>query len=136
MIGVVIICHARLAPEFIAALEFISGRQEGMAAVDVTPSDNMEAIRAKVDAAMASVNSGAGVLLLTDLFGGTPANVGTTYLAPGKVELITGVNLPMLIKLTTARKAAVNVAELAETCKTYGQKNISLASEVLGQRRG
>lgn len=134
MIGVVIITHGNIAIEMLNSTKFIMGKAENMIAVGVDPKESVEELRSKINSAIKSVDQGDGVIILTDMFGGTPSNVGLSFLEEGRVEVITGVNLPMLLKLCTNREGW-KLTELASFLKSYGQKNISLASEILRQRR-
>ena len=103
MIGMVLVTHGRLASEFIAALEHVVGKQKGVAAVCIGPDDDMEQRRKEILDCVAAVDDGHGVVLLTDMFGGTPSNLAISVLDRAKVEVIAGVNLPMLIKLARLR---------------------------------
>jgi PTS system mannose-specific IIA component len=134
MIGLVLVTHGRLAHEFIAAMEHVVGAQPQLAAVSIGPDDDMEARRAEIADAARAVDSGAGVILLTDMFGGTPSNLAISLMgtpgAPGEVEVIAGVNLPMLIRLASARRS-LSVAEAVEAAQEAGRKYISVASRIL-----
>ncbi len=134
MIGVIIVTHGNIATEMLNSTKFIMGKVENMLAVSVDPKESVEELRKKINEAIKSVDHGEGVLILTDMFGGTPSNVGLSFLEEGKVEVITGVNLPILLKLCTNREGW-NLTELASFVKSYGQKNISIASEILKQKR-
>lgn len=130
MIGMVLVTHGRLAVEFIAALEHVVGPQAGVAAVCIGPDDDMEQRRREILDSVAKVNDGAGVVLLTDMFGGTPSNLAISVLDKANVEVIAGINLPMLIKLARVRdsetlQAAVTAAQEA------GRKYINVASQLL-----
>jgi PTS system mannose-specific IIA component len=131
MIGLVLVTHGRLADEFKTAMEHVVGPQAGVEAVCIGPDDDMEARRADIAAAVARVDQGKGVILLTDLFGGTPSNLAISLLDSGHVEVIAGVNLPMLIRLESARKA-MSVKEAVAAAREAGTKYISVASELLG----
>ena len=133
MVGIVVATHGRLAEELIATAEGIVGRMERCRAVSVGADSSMEEARARLGEAIAEVDAGEGVLVLTDMFGGTPANLALTFLDE-KIEVVTGVNLPMLIKLATARAEELSVSAAAELITGYGQKNITLASELLRTR--
>ncbi len=134
MIGVVVVAHFNLAREMVAATELIVGKQQQFTYVDIFPDEDVEKIKGRVVAALKSVNSGKGTLILTDMFGGTPSNISLSFLEAGKVEVVTGVNLPMLIKLVTYRQDKV-VAELAEFISNYGKKNIYVATDVLRNKK-
>jgi PTS system mannose-specific IIA component len=134
MIGLVLVTHGRLAHEFIAAMEHVVGAQPQLAAVSIGPEDDMEARRAEIAAAARAVDDGRGVILLTDMFGGTPSNLAISLMggagAPREVEVIAGVNLPMLIRLASARRS-LTVAEAVEAAQEAGRKYISVASRIL-----
>ncbi|WP_326524556.1 PTS sugar transporter subunit IIA [Sphingomonas sp.] len=132
MIGLVLVTHGRLAEEFVVAMEHVVGRQELIATICIGPEDDMEGRRADIARAIAEVDQGKGVIVLTDLFGGTPSNLAISLMKPGKVEVIAGINLPMLIRLGGARKA-MKVAEAVSAARDAGRKYISVASEVLGE---
>ncbi|MBX9880506.1 MAG: PTS sugar transporter subunit IIA [Sphingomonas sp.] len=131
MIGLVLVTHGRLAQEFVTAMEHVVGRQERVAAISIGPDDDMESRRADIAAAIAAVDTGAGVIVLTDLFGGTPSNLAISLMTPGRIEVIAGINLPMLIRLAGARQA-MDVGEAVAAAREAGRKYISVASEVLG----
>ncbi|KQN26262.1 PTS fructose transporter subunit IIA [Sphingomonas sp. Leaf33] len=132
MIGLVLVTHGRLAEEFVVAMEHVVGKQDRIATICIGPEDDMEGRRADIAAAIADVDIGAGVIVLTDLFGGTPSNLAISLMRPGKVEVIAGINLPMLIRLGGARKA-MKVADAVSAARDAGRKYISVASEVLGE---
>jgi len=133
MIGLVLVTHGRLAEEFLAALEHIVGPQEQTSAVCIGPDDDMEQRRSDILREVEAVNSGDGVAVLTDMFGGTPSNLAISIMEPAKVEVLAGINLPMLIKLAAARgegdlKGAVTAAQEA------GRKYINIASALLSDK--
>ncbi len=132
MIGLVLVTHGRLAAEFIAAMEHVVGPQESIAAICIGADDDMEARRADIATAVAHVDTGRGVILLTDMFGGTPSNLAISLMGTGRVEVIAGVNLPMLIRLASVRKTA-GVAAAVEAAQEAGRKYISVASKILGE---
>jgi mannose PTS system EIIA component len=131
MIGLVLVTHGRLATEFRVAMEHVVGPQKAIESICIGPDDDMETRRADIATAVAAVNDGSGVILLTDLFGGTPSNLAISLLQAGEIEVIAGVNLPMLIRLESARKV-MNVKEAVVAAREAGQKYISIASELLG----
>jgi PTS system mannose-specific IIA component len=133
MVGVVVVAHYRLGEELLQALRLIVPEARGFAAVSVEPKQSIEEMRASILDAIERVEEGTGVLILTDMFGGTPSNIALSFLGERRVEVVTGVNLPMLIKLATSRKEQP-LEELAPFIKGYGQRNISLASELLPDR--
>jgi PTS system mannose-specific IIA component len=130
MIGVVIVTHSALADEFLMATQQIVGAVEGIEPISIDPSDPIEQVEARIKKAIKKVDMGRGVLILTDMFGGTPSNISLSFQQKGKVEIVTGINLPMLIKLSTLREEKT-LDELASFIKSYGQKNIHLASEIM-----
>jgi len=132
MIGLVLVTHGRLADEFVTAMEHVVGRQERVAAINIGPEDDMEGRRADIAEAIARVDVGRGVIVLTDLFGGTPSNLAISLMERGRVEVIAGINLPMLIRLESARKA-MKVGDAVAAARDAGRKYISVASEVLGE---
>lgn len=130
MIGVVIVTHSALADEFLMAAQQIVGTVEGIEPISIDPSDPIEEVEKRIKKGIKKVDMGKGVLVLTDMFGGTPSNISLSFQEKGKVEIVSGVNLPMLIKLSTLREEQT-LDELASFIKSYGQKNIHLASEIL-----
>ena len=130
MIGVVLVTHGRLAQEFIAALEHVVGPQQNMAAVCIGPDDDMEQRRREIVASVAAVDGGQGVVLLTDMFGGTPSNLAISVLDQGRIEVVAGVNLPMLIKLASLR-GEKPLATVITEAQRAGRKYISVASQLL-----
>jgi PTS system mannose-specific IIA component len=132
MIGLVLVTHGRLAAEFVTAMEHVVGPQEAIEAICIGPDDDMEARRADIATAVAAVDTGSGVILLTDLFGGTPSNLAISLMEPGRIEVIAGINLPMLIRLEGARKM-MQVKAAVAAAREAGRKYISVASEVLGE---
>ncbi len=131
MIGLVLVTHGGLATEFRVAMEHVVGPQEAVETVCIGPEDDMEARRADIAAAVQRVDSGLGVILLTDLFGGTPSNLAISLLKAGHIEVIAGVNLPMLIRLESARRN-MSVTQAVAAAREAGRKYISVASELLG----
>ena len=132
MIGLVLVTHGRLAEEFVVAMEHVVGKQERIATICIGPEDDMESRRADIAKAIEAVEAGRGVILLTDLFGGTPSNLAISLMQAGKVEVIAGINLPMLIRLGGARKT-MKVTEAVAAAREAGKKYITVASEVLGE---
>jgi PTS system mannose-specific IIA component len=127
MIGVVVVSHGRLADEFVAAAEHVLGPQEQMRAVAIGPYDNMEERRADIIDAVKAVDHGQGVVILTDMFGGTPSNLAISVINQVKIEVIAGVNLPMLIKLAEVRDK-LGLAEAALAAQDAGRRYIRVAS--------
>lgn len=132
MIGLVLVTHGRLAEEFVVAMEHVVGEQERIEPISIGPDDDMEARRADIAAAIARVDEGRGVIVLSDLFGGTPSNLAISLMEAGRVEVIAGINLPMLIRLGSARKT-MKVTEAVAAARDAGRKYITVASEVLGE---
>lgn len=132
MIGLILVTHGRLAEEFVHAMEHVVGPQESVATVCIGPSDDMEQRRKEIAKAIASVDKGQGAIILTDLFGGTPSNLAISLLDAGRVEVIAGINLPMLIRLAGARKC-MGVVEAVEAAQKAGRNYITVASEFLAQ---
>ena len=133
MIGLVLVTHGRLATEFVVAMEHVVGPQREIETICIGPEDDMELRRADIAKAIATVDGGRGVIVLTDLFGGTPSNLAISLMHPGKVEVIAGINLPMLIRLEGARRT-MNVRDAVAAAREAGRKYISVASEVLGEQ--
>ena len=130
MIGLILVTHGRLADEFIAAMEHVMGAQPKVRAISIEPEDDIEQRRLDILAEVEAIDEGDGVILLTDMFGGTPSNLAISIMDQGKIEVIAGVNLPMLIKLATVRvsepmERAVALAQEA------GRKYINVASKLL-----
>jgi PTS system mannose-specific IIA component len=132
-IGVVIVTHYRLGNEFLQALRLIVPDAPEFHAVAIEPTQSVEEMRSRIAAALEAADKGDGVLVLTDMFGGTPSNISLSFLEEHHVEVVTGVNLPMLIKLATLGESK-SLEELAAFIKLYGQRNISVASELLPDR--
>jgi PTS system mannose-specific IIA component len=132
MIGLVLVTHGRLASEFIVAMEHVVGPQKQVAAICIGPEDDMEERRSQIAQAIRAVDKGDGVIILTDLFGGTPSNLAISLMKSDKIEVIAGVNLPMLIRLEGARKT-MDVRAAVAAAREAGRKYISVASEVLGE---
>jgi len=132
MIGMILVTHGKLAEEFVHAMEHVVGRQDAVATVCIGPNDDMEARRHEIADAVTAVDGGQGVIILTDLFGGTPSNLAISLMEPGKVEVIAGINLPMLIRLAKAR-GAMTLTSAAVAARDAGRNYITIASEFLGQ---
>ena len=130
MIGLVIVTHGKLAQELRNATEHVVGPQDFVETVCIGPDDDMERRRDDIRAAINRVSRDQGAILLTDMFGGTPSNLAISMLSRDKVEVVAGVNLPMLIKLAEARQSATLI-EAAKTAKDAGQRYIAIASEIL-----
>ena len=132
MSGLVLVTHGRLASEFIVAMEHVVGPQKQIAPICIGPDDDMEERRQQIAEAIRTVDSGDGVIVLTDLFGGTPSNLAISLMKTDKIEVIAGVNLPMLIRLEGARKT-MDVRAAVAAAREAGRKYISVASEILGE---
>ena len=132
MIGLVLVTHGRLASEFIVAMEHVVGPQQQIEGICIGPEDDMEERRSQIAEAIRAVDGGVGVIVLTDLFGGTPSNLAISLMKSDKIEVIAGVNLPMLIRLDGARKT-MDVRGAVAAAREAGRKYISVASEVLGE---
>lgn len=133
MIGIVIVTHGDLGTELLRTAHEIVGKFPGVEAVSVHASEPVDKARKKIEAALQHVNDGSGVLILTDLFGGTPSNLVLSYLEAGRLEVVTGVNLPMLMKLPSLREER-ELRTLADSLAKYGQRNILVASEFLAKQ--
>ena len=130
MIGLVLVTHGRLAEEFVAALEHVVGPQKDRVAISIGPEDDMERRRADIVAAVAKVDSGAGVILMTDMFGGTPSNLAISVMSQPKVEVLAGINLPMLIKLAKVRETC-SLEDSVAAAQEAGRKYCTVASSLL-----
>jgi PTS system mannose-specific IIA component len=135
MIGIVIVTHGRLAAEFIAALEHVVGPQRDIAAICIGPDDDMEQRRQDILQSVRAVDTGDGVVLLTDMFGGTPSNLAISVMDRPKIEVIAGINLPMLIKLASLRSTEA-LADAVRGAQEAGRKYINVASQLLADARG
>ena len=132
MIGLVLVTHGRLAIELVSALEHVVGPQENVATVCIGPDDDMEQRRSEIVTKAAEVEAGTGVIVLTDMFGGTPSNLAISIMDKGNIEVIAGVNMPMLIKLGSIR-ADTTLPEAAREAQDAGRKYINIASQLLDQ---
>lgn len=130
MIGLVLVTHGHLAAEFVSAMEHVVGQQPAVQAICIGPDDDMEVRRQDIAAAAEAVDSGEGVILLTDMFGGTPSNLAISLMGKPNVEVIAGINLPMLIKLATVRRT-MDVTGAVQAAQEAGRKYISVASKIL-----
>jgi len=129
-VGVVVVTHGQLAVELVNAAEAIVGDLGHVHAVSIGWHDDVEQARQEIGMAIARAATAAGTLVLTDMFGGTPSNLAVTFLVPDRVEVVTGVNLPMLLKLATLRHAG-NLREVARTVREHGQSAVWVASDLL-----
>lgn len=135
MIGLVLVTHGRLAEEFVAAMQHVVGPQEQIRAVCIEADDDIEQRRDEIVRAVREVDSGEGVVILTDMFGGTPSNLAISTMDRPRVEVIAGVNLPMLIKLASVRDGEP-LAEAVRAAQEAGRKYINVASQLLSVDRG
>lgn len=131
MIGLVLVTHGNLALEFISAMQHVVGKQENVEAVCIGPEDDMEMRRSEIMEKVSKVDSGSGVVLLTDMFGGTPSNLAISIMDRANVEILAGMNLPMLIKIASLRKDK-SMKETVEGAQEAGKKYINIASQLLG----
>lgn len=134
MIGAVIVTHGALARELLDAAERIVGRTEAIRAVSMDWDDDVADAREEIGEAIQDVDRGRGVLIFTDMFGGTPTNVSLAFLEQDRVEIITGVNLPMIIKLTSVQNAEGSLLKVAQELRERGQNSVYVASEILSSR--
>jgi mannose PTS system EIIA component len=134
MIGGVIVTHGQLANELVSAAEMIVGEINHVTAVSIGWHDDVDVAREEIERAVRQVDAGSGVLLLTDMFGGTPTNIAASYLGSAQVEVVTGVNLPMVIKLAAQEKEET-LPELARRVRDEGQQQIHLAGEILPPKK-
>lgn len=133
MIGLVLVSHGQLATEFRAAMEHVVGKQPQIAVVCIGPEDDMDARRKEIIGAIHAVDSGAGVVVLTDMFGGTPSNLAISAMNGSNVEVVAGINLPMLVKLAKVRET-LPLAEVVVQAQDAGRKYINVASHILAGR--
>jgi len=133
MVGILIVTHGELATELLRTAQEIVGKLPCVEVVSIHAAEHIEKARKKIEALLQRVNDGSGVLILTDLFGGTPSNLVLSYLEAGRVEVVTGVNLPMLMKLPSLREER-DLRALADKLARYGQRNILVASEFLAKQ--
>ena len=132
MIGIVIVSHERISKELLVALEHIVGKQEKIESISIFPGDNVEKRRKEILNATKRVNSGKGVVILTDMFGGTPSNLAISLMEDRHIEVIAGVNLPLLIKMASLRKDC-ELKELVKISQESGRKYINVASAFFGE---
>ncbi len=130
MIGIVLVTHGRLAEEFRSAVEHVIGPQDQMETISIEPKDNIDSRRKEIIAAVKRVNSGQGVAILTDMFGGTPSNLAISVMNEPNIEVVAGINLPMLVKLASVR-GEVPLGEAVTQAQAAGRKYINIASRVL-----
>ncbi len=133
MIGMVLVTHGRLAQEFVAATEHVVGPQDQVRAISIGPDDDMEQRRQDILNAVSDVDTGSGVILLTDMFGGTPSNLAISVMEKANVEVIAGINLPMLIKLASLR-GENDMTKAVDAAQESGRKYINVASHLLNDK--
>lgn len=132
MIGLVLVTHGELAMEFRHAVEHVVGTQEKFATICIYPDDDIDQRRGDIIAAVSSINTNHGVIILTDLFGGTPSNIAISVIEKGRVEMIAGVNLPMLIKLISIRQCPnISLSEALKIAQEAGRKYINIPNMIL-----
>lgn len=131
MIGLVLVTHGNLAIEFISAMQHVVGKQDHIEGVCIGPEDDMEMRRSEILEKVSKVDSGSGVVVLTDMFGGTPSNLAISIMSRANVEILAGMNLPMLIKIASLRKEK-NLKDTVEGAQEAGKKYINVASQLLG----
>lgn len=134
MIGIVVVSHGELARELVRAAEHVVGKQSAFQAISIEAEDDMEDRRDEIRETVRECDNGKGVIILTDMFGGTPSNLALSNLAPGKVDVVGGVNLPMLIHLVQVR-SDLTLQEAAHAAADAGQRYIRVGSEVLGKNK-
>lgn len=137
MIGIVIVTHGQLGTALIETAEIIfTSKPESIISVSINLTENVEKLRKKINTAIKSVDTNKGILILTDMFGGTPSNLSYSFLEEGRIEVLSGVNLPVLLKAINLRQKEMDLHQVAKTIETYGKKSISLASSILkGEKR-
>jgi mannose PTS system EIIA component len=137
MIGIVVVTHGQLGDALIDTASIIFGdRPEAVIPVSIDLTQDINKLRQKIQESIKQVNYNNGIIILTDMFGGTPSNLSYSFLEEGRIEVISGVNLPVLIKSVNLRNRGTDLHEMAKTIETYGKKSISLASDILkGNKR-
>ena len=133
MIGVVIVTHSELAKDFVAAAENIVGQLDSFRPICLRTDESVESMTERIKKAVDDVSHGDGVIILTDMFGGTPSNIALTFHEAGEVEVVMGINLPMVLKLATSREGK-GVSEVVAFITEYGKKNIQFASDILAKK--
>jgi PTS system mannose-specific IIA component len=134
MIGIVIVSHSNIASEFLSVLEHIVGKQDNIVAISIFPNDDVERKRSEIIKAIKNVNQKKGVIVLTDMFGGTPSNLAISVMNEENVEVVAGVNLPMLIKISALREKC-NMKELIKRSQESGRKYMNVASAFFGEEK-
>ncbi len=131
MVGIIIAAHGNLAQELLETTQFIVGEVENIVALTIDPSQDVNKLKSIIAKAIKGLDQGDGVLILTDMFGGTPSNIALTFLEKGKVDIVTGVNLPMLIRLAQCRSNGETLEQVTAEVLKYGRKSINQASSIL-----
>ncbi|MBO4285559.1 MAG: PTS sugar transporter subunit IIA [Alphaproteobacteria bacterium] len=132
MIGLVLVTHGAMAAEFLSAMQYVVGPQKQIEAVGIFPNDDIQKRRSEIQEKVQKVDAGNGVIVLTDMFGGTPSNLAISLMEKENIEVLAGLNLPMLIKLSNMRQNA-SLKEAARAAEDAGKKYINLASKLLGE---
>ena len=135
MVGILIVSHGRLAEALISSVQFLVGNLQKIRGVSIWPKDKGKEVKDRIRNGIKEVNDGDGVVILTDVLGGTPTNLSLSFLENEKVEVVTGVNMPMLLTLSSYRKGR-SLREIGKLVKKSGRRSITLAKEVLGLKRG
>jgi PTS system mannose-specific IIA component len=135
MVGILVISHGRLAEALISSVQSITGNLQRIMGVSIWPTERKEEVKERIKRKVAEVDDGDGVVILTDILGGTPTNISLSFLNNEKVEVVTGVNMPMLLTLTSYRKGR-SLREISDLVKKSGRRSIVLAKEMLGRKRG
>ena len=134
MVGILIVSHGKLAEALIASVQFVIGNLQKIKGISIWPKDRKEEVRDRIQKGMSEVDDGEGVVILTDILGGTPTNLSLSFLEDEKVEVVTGVNMPMLLTLSSYRKGT-SLKEIGKLAKKSGRRSITLVKEVLGSKR-
>ena len=135
MVGILIVSHGRLSKALISSVQFVIGNLQKIKGISIWPRDRKEEVRDRILKGMNEVDDGEGVVILTDILGGTPTNLSLSFLKDERVEVVTGVNMPMLLTLSSHRKGT-SLKEMGKLAKKSGRRSITLVKEVLGKKRG
>jgi PTS system mannose-specific IIA component len=134
MVGIVVVSHGKLGEALISSVEFFVGQLKSIKGLSIWPKESKKEIKHRIQQKMAEIDDGDGVVILTDLMGGTPTNISLSFLEDGKVEVVTGANMPMLLTLSSYRKGK-SLKEIARLAKRSGRRSITLAKEIYGRKR-
>jgi len=134
MVGILVVSHGRLAEALISSVEFLVGEVKRIKGLSIWPKESKKEIKHRIQQKMAEIDDGDGVVILTDIMGGTPTNISLSFLEDGKVEVVTGVNMPMLLTLSSYREGR-SLKEIVQLVKRSGRRSITLAKEVFGRKR-